>query len=170
MASMTGCISAGAVAIAACIRVIFSSGLLPWMFPSKAIFLATALIASGYALSFMADSMMGSNSATAVFGSPLRTASSTFFHRSGRGVWAAVVEVTISATPAAKHTRETPRATRRFDRFIARTPLGGRAGRARPLTGGIDVRPAAVDWGPGRALRLCYSVARRVGGRQRGYG
>src|SRR5262245_51029873 len=55
------------------------------MVPSRAIFLAIALTASGYALSFMADSMMGSSSWTAVFGRPLLTASSTFRHCAPRG-------------------------------------------------------------------------------------
>ena len=43
---MTGAISLGALAISAFMRTIFSSGLLPWMLPSKAIFLAIALMAS----------------------------------------------------------------------------------------------------------------------------
>ena len=57
---MTGFISAGRLASSALIRMIFSSALLPSMLPSRLIFLATALIASGYALSLMAESMIGS--------------------------------------------------------------------------------------------------------------
>ena len=46
-ASIAGRISLGALAISASSRTIFSSGLLPWMFPSRAIFLPMALMASG---------------------------------------------------------------------------------------------------------------------------
>ena len=44
--SSTGVISLGARAISASIRAILSSGLLPWMLPCSAIFLAMALAAS----------------------------------------------------------------------------------------------------------------------------
>jgi len=43
---MSGTISFGAFAISASRRVIFSSGLLPWMLPSRAIFRPMALTAS----------------------------------------------------------------------------------------------------------------------------
>ena len=46
MAVMTGFISAGAFLISASMRRIFSCALLPWMVPSRAFFLPTALMAS----------------------------------------------------------------------------------------------------------------------------
>ncbi len=116
--SSPGASPPGAVAIAACIRVIFSSGLFPSMFPSSVIFLAMALIASGYALSLMADSMIGSSSVMAVLGSPLFTASSTFFQRSARGGCAAVCEVTTRTTPATTHASAAPTVASRCDRFM----------------------------------------------------
>ena len=47
MTSSMGCISAGALAISASRRMIFSSGLLPWMLPSRAILRPMALMATG---------------------------------------------------------------------------------------------------------------------------
>src|SRR5262245_59183027 len=99
------------------------------MLASRTIFLHAALMASGYALSSSADLMMGSSSLMAVLGRPLRTASSTFFHCSGR--WDCA-EATISPTPRATHARETPRATRRFDRVMG-THLRRGNGEARAL-------------------------------------
>src|SRR6516164_5762198 len=99
------------------------------MFPSSAIFRPTALIASGYALSLRADSMIGSSSAIAVLGSPFLTASSTFFHRSARGVWAAVWVLTRKARPAARKAAGARRAAGRRNRVMAdpeREETGGR--------------------------------------------
>src|SRR5437879_4712302 len=84
MVSSSGTISFGALAISASILVIFSSGLLPWMFPSRTIFRAMALVASPHALSLSARWMIGSNFSIAVFGRPLLMASSTSFHSGSR--------------------------------------------------------------------------------------
>src|SRR4051812_44332180 len=118
MAFITGCISAGAVAMAASIRLIFSSGLFPSMLPSRLIFFAIALITSGYALSLSADSMIGLRCSMAVLGSPLPTASLTFFHCSSRGGCAAEWALRTSATPTATQRSESPTVARRCDRFI----------------------------------------------------
>jgi hypothetical protein len=50
--------------------VIFSSALLPSMFPSSTIFRAIALAASPYALSLSAPAMIGSRLVMAVRGNP----------------------------------------------------------------------------------------------------
>ena len=66
-----------------------------------------ALIASGYAFSLIAPSMMGFNASMAVFGRPLLTASSTFFHwLSHFAAMAAVQRASIVANSS--------RAARRF--------------------------------------------------------
>ena len=66
--------------------MIFSSGLLPWMFPSKAIFVQMALMASAYRLFCSASAMIGFSSSMAVLGSPLSRASWTFFQLTAEAV------------------------------------------------------------------------------------
>src|SRR4051812_37306022 len=60
----------------------------------------------------------------AVFGSPLLTASCTFFHCSGRG-WAAVSRVATSPAATAAAQSAAPTARKRFDRGMVGSSTGG---------------------------------------------
>ena len=104
MVSSKGTISRGALAITATSRVIFSSGLLPSVVPSRTIFRAMALVASPQALSWRAAWMICSSFSMAVLGKPFFSVSSTSFHCASREAArereVLIISPTITATKA----------------------------------------------------------------------
>src|SRR5262249_45310739 len=122
-------------------------GLPPCTCPSRKIFFATALIASGNALSLIASSMSGVSSSMAVFGRPLLTASSTFFHLAARDAASPKLAARRRAVPAAG-------AGARRRSGGERRDSGGERGERSTANVTVDVIPAGGAGGRYRGVTM----------------